>query len=107
MALFQKGQPKIGGRAKGVYNRISHAFLEALLDDIAARGIEAIRITRVERPAEYCKIVASLLPKEFEFSDNRLTEITDDELIAYLEYAQRELAERSRGIEERTEPKTH
>ena len=64
MALFQKGQPKIGGRAKGAYNRISHAFLEALLDDIAARGIEAIRITRVERPAEYCKIVASLLPKK-------------------------------------------
>ena len=103
MALFEKGQPKQGGRAKGVRNRLSHSFLEALAEDFEKHGIEAIRITRVERPAEYCKIVAALLPRELDITTSVIHEITDQELESYLEYAQRELEQRSRSLASRTD----
>jgi hypothetical protein len=85
---FKKGQ---GGRQKGGKNRLSWSFLTALSDDFEAHGIETIRICRVERPNEYVKIVAGLMPKEFEFNDNRLGELSDDELDAVLTYARQRL----------------
>jgi hypothetical protein len=48
MALFQPGQPKTGGRARGVKNRLSHAFLIALAEDFEQHGAEAIKICRME-----------------------------------------------------------
>ena len=98
MALFEKGMPKQGGRAKGIKNRLSHAFLVALAEDFEKHGIEAIRITRIERPAEYCKIVAALLPRELEITTSVIHEISDEDLEHYLEYAQRELEQRSRSL---------
>ena len=68
MALFQKGHPGGPGR-KGVRNRLSTALLEALAADFEEFGAEAVKITRVERPAEYLKIVAGILPKELEITD--------------------------------------
>jgi hypothetical protein len=53
MALFTPGQPKTGGRARGVKNRLSHAFLTALAEDFEKHGIEAIKICRMEKPNEY------------------------------------------------------
>ena len=50
MALFQKGQPKIGGRRKGSRDRIATALLEAIAKDFEQFGEEAVKITRVERP---------------------------------------------------------
>jgi hypothetical protein len=43
-------------------------MLEAIADDFAEHGAEAVKICRVERPNEYLKIVASLLPRELEAS---------------------------------------
>jgi hypothetical protein len=74
---FKKGQ---GGRVKGARNRISYKLLTALADDFEQHGEEAIRICRVERPNEYLKIIVSTMPKEFEITDSRLQEISDDEL---------------------------
>jgi hypothetical protein len=39
---------------------------------------------RIERPAEYVKIVAGLMPKEFTIEDNRLADLTDDELETFI-----------------------
>ena len=105
MTLFEKGQPKPqgSGRGKGIRNRLSHSFLEALAEDFEKHGIEAIRITRVERPAEYCKIVAALLPRELDITTSVIHEISDQELESYLEYAQRELEQRSRSLASRTD----
>jgi hypothetical protein len=86
MGLFEKGRPKTGGRTKGTPNKFSKAFDEALRDDFEKNGLEAIRITRVERPTEYLKIIASRFPQEFEITDSRLKEISDDELDAILEH---------------------
>jgi hypothetical protein len=49
MALFQAGQPKTGGRTRGVKNRLSYAFITALVEDFEKHGAEAIRICRVAR----------------------------------------------------------
>jgi hypothetical protein len=92
MPVFEKGHPKIGGRVKGTRNRLGTVFLEKLLKEFGAFGEEAIRICRVERPHEFLKIVASILPKEFEINDSRLKEISDDELDLFIELARRQLA---------------
>ena len=59
MALFQKGQPKIGGRRKGSRDKIATALLEAIAKDFEEFGQEAVKIARVERPVEYLRVVAS------------------------------------------------
>ena len=49
-----------------VKNRLQAAFLNDLFEDWKEHGIEAIRVMRDEKPAEYVKVVASLMPKEVE-----------------------------------------
>jgi hypothetical protein len=80
MSLFEKGMSKTGGRAKGVKNKLSHAFLTDLLADYEAHGAETIRICRVERPIQYIQMIAALLPREFEITDSRLNELSDEEI---------------------------
>ena len=84
MTLFEKGRPKTGGRAKGAKNRLSHAFLTALADDFEQHGVEALRIARIEKPVEYIRIVAGLMPKELEIMDSRLSDLSDEELDVFI-----------------------
>lgn len=100
---FQKGQ---GGRARGAKNRLSHAFLLALAEDFEKFGSEAIRICRVEKPNEYLRVIAHLMPRELEISHNPIEVISDDELTAYIEFAKRQLAGRIERIENRTDEET-
>jgi hypothetical protein len=87
MPPFEKGMAKIGGRARGVKNRLSHAFLTALAEDFEQYGIEAIKICRVERPNEYLRVIAHLMPKELEVTVGPLQEISDHELETLIEHA--------------------
>jgi|SRR5215470_17478100 len=104
MALFEKGYPKMGGRTKGTRNKLGGAFLEKLLSEFEQYGEEAIRLCRVERPHEFLKIVASILPKEFEIVDSRLTDITDEELDLFIELARRQLISAAANSDSREEP---
>lgn len=104
MALFEKGRPKSGGRAKGARNKLSAAFLEAFSADFEEHGAAVIRIMRVESPTEYVKAAVNLMPKEFEITENRLMEIPDAELDSLLEYARRRILERTG---DRTDQTTH
>jgi hypothetical protein len=101
MTLFEKGRQKTGGRVKGTRNRLSMAFVEALAKDFEEQGEEAIKICRIERPNEYLKIIASLLPKELEITDSRLQEISDDELDAIIEYVRHQLGGVARETDSR------
>lgn len=92
MTLFQPGMKKIGGRRKGARDRISTSFLEELAKDFEEHGAEVIKIARIERPVDYLKVVASVLPKEFEITDSRLEEISDGELDALIELARQQRA---------------
>jgi hypothetical protein len=87
-------QSKDGPQGQGLRNKISAAFLEALAEDFEQHGVDAIKIMRVEKPAEYVKVIASILPKELEITENRLAEIPDDELDFIIEYTRRQLAAR-------------
>lgn len=80
------------GRRQGARNRISTALLVAFADDFEKFGEETVRITRIEKPVEYLRIAASLLPREFEITDNRLGELSDEELDEVIEYARQRLA---------------
>src|SRR6516225_7970463 len=84
MTLFEKGRSKTGGRARSAKNRLSHAFLTALAEDFEQHGVEALKIARVEKPVEYIRIVAGLMPKELEIMDSRLTDLSDEELDVFI-----------------------
>jgi hypothetical protein len=108
MALFEKGHKPLpgSGRAKGVKNRLSHAFLTALVEDFEQHGAEAIKICRVERPNEYVKIVAGLMPRELDITNNTLTDIDDSQLVEFIEYIRLQLGERTQRIASRADTET-
>jgi hypothetical protein len=55
------------------------SFLYALAEDFAEHGAAAIKICRVEEPARYVQIVASLMPRELEIEHQTATSDLDDE----------------------------
>jgi hypothetical protein len=66
---FQKGMQKLGGRIKGSRNKISEAFLKDLAAEWEASGPAALKIMSKDEPGNFVKVVAALLPKEFEITD--------------------------------------
>ena len=87
----QSGNPT--GRPKGSRNKLAETFLRALADDFDANGKEVIERVRTERPHDYLKVCASVMPKRLENEDvtpvKNLREMTDAELeaICWKEYA--------------------
>lgn len=75
---FKAGNP---GRPKGSRNKLGEAFIEALHDDFAAHGVEAIKTVREKKPDQYLKVIASIMPKDLNINVNNLGEVSDDELI--------------------------
>jgi hypothetical protein len=65
---FKKGMDKVpgSGRKVGTRNRLSHAFLEAFAADFEQHGADIIKIVRIEKPHEYLKTAAYLMPKTFD-----------------------------------------
>src|SRR5262249_37574996 len=74
------------GRRLGSRNKLAHSFVEALQREFEAHGEATIRAVRVDRPVEFLKIIASILPKEFEIVDSRLKDVPDEQLDAIVEY---------------------
>ena len=67
------------GRPKGARNRLQSSFLYALAEDFEKHGVDAIKICRIEEPARYVQIVASLMPRELEIEHQTATSDLDDE----------------------------
>lgn len=78
----QSGNPK--GRPKGSRNKLGEAFLADMLADWEEHGVATIEQVRDERPDQYLKVVASILPKDLNVNINPLEEATDDELVQRL-----------------------
>src|ERR1700693_989351 len=72
------------GRPKGSRNKLSEAFLAAMHEDFEAHGVAVIAKVRKEKPDQYLKVIASILPREFHVSDAPLDDVTNDELIDLL-----------------------
>ncbi len=86
----QSGNPR--GRKKGSRNKLSEDFLSALTDDFTSHGAAVIAKVRKSRPHEYLKIVASVIPREFDMKPepSSLEELTDEgltEMIRECEFA--------------------
>lgn len=74
----QSGNP--AGRKPGSRNKLGEAFIEAMYADFQKHGVEAIVKVRDEKPDQYLKVVASILPKEIEAGErlgNMLEEILE------------------------------
>lgn len=85
----QSGNPK--GRPKGARNKLGEAFVADLLADWEDHGVETIQKVREERPADYVKVVASILPKDVNINVRPLEEMTDDQLRKQAEQLIKEL----------------
>ena len=84
--LFKPGQSgNPNGRPKGARSKLTEDFIKALAEDFANGGVQAIATMREEKPTEYCKVVASLLPKHVEVKDLTLDELERDELATLLD----------------------
>jgi hypothetical protein len=85
----QSGNPK--GRPKGARSRVSESLLEELAQHFETKGKAAIDVVFQERPHDYLKIIASLLPKQMEIDDLRpklkAEDLTDDELAGIIQGA--------------------
>jgi hypothetical protein len=58
--------------------------LEDLFADWQEGGVAAIKMMRVENPSGYCKLMASILPRELLFETGSVSELADDELDAMI-----------------------
>lgn len=76
---FKEGNP---GRPKGARNKLGEAFVQAMHDSFEKHGAETIEKVRLEKPDQYLKVIASLLPKEMTLNVNdERGDMSDDELI--------------------------
>ena len=75
---FKPGNP---GRPKGARNKLGEAFIEALHESFQTQGMDAIQRVIDEKPDQYLKVIASLMPKDINLNINDDIEMTDDEII--------------------------
>ena len=66
----QSGNP--AGRPQGSKHRLAESFIAAPYADWNEHGVAAIEKVRQERPADYLKIIASIIPKELHVKEQSL-----------------------------------
>lgn len=80
--LFQPGnRANPGGKPVGSRNRLQGDFVRALAEDFEQHGRTAIARVREDRPADYLRVIASLMPKEIDVG-TKFAELNDDEITA-------------------------
>lgn len=82
------------GRPTGARDRLRNNFLAALADDFREHGTAAIQKMRETDPSGYVRAIASLMPKEMDVTHqvNPLEQLTDEQLAAVVDAAERYLA---------------
>jgi hypothetical protein len=55
-----------------------------LASDFAQHGADAVKALRLERPHDYLKLVAALMPKDIPLATPTVEDMTDDEFIRVL-----------------------
>ncbi len=76
---FKEGNP---GRPKGSRNKLGEAFIQALHESFQEHGPETIERVRLERPDQYLKVVAAVIPQEVHHTVDDYDELSDDDLRA-------------------------
>jgi len=69
------------GKPKGARTKLGEAFIEALHESFQKRGAAAIEKVIDDKPEQYLKVIASLLPKDVNLNiTDDTSEMSDDEL---------------------------
>ena len=110
---FKPGHNIKGGRPKGSRNKLA----QRVFDDIfrhwnepaggeLCKGQAALELLYREKPGEYLKLTASVLPKEFVF-ENAVTELDDEELDHMIEMLRERAlsARQEQALELKPEPR--
>lgn len=90
----QSGNPN--GRPKGSKDKLSEDFLSDALKSWKVKGKDALEKMADERPSEYCRMMASMIPKEMRYEgkmENRYS--ADDAFVELLEG----MSKRQRAVE--------
>jgi hypothetical protein len=74
---FLPGNP---GKPAGARNRLQASFVDAMQKEFDAHGADIIKIVRTEKPTEFLKILAGILPKEMLLTGDVVEDLSDDEL---------------------------
>jgi hypothetical protein len=77
LTRFQPGNP---GKPKGARHKLTEDFVKAMHDSFVAHGPETIEVVRVEKPDQYLKVIASLVPKDVNLNVSNVEDLTDAEL---------------------------
>jgi len=76
----QSGNP--AGRPKGARSKLTEAFLKGMCEDFEKHGILAIEQVRTNKPDQYLKVIAAIIPKEITGEDGApIAMITKIELV--------------------------
>lgn len=78
---FKKGNP---GRPKGARNKLSTNFLEELSSHFEQNGTKAIQALYEKDVAQYCNVIAKLMPKLLEMSGPDGSEIPLSGTVKYV-----------------------
>ena len=81
---FLPGNNLSKGRPVGSRNKLGTAFLDDMYADWQDHGKAVIAAVRDNKPDQYLKVVASLLPKDINLNVNDLEDVSDDELVQRL-----------------------
>ena len=76
--------PNPSGRPKGSRNKLGEAVVNDLSEAWQAPGKDVTARVVAERPHEFIKSVASILPKEIEVKTTVVQELSDDDIAAAL-----------------------
>ena len=80
----QSGNPN--GRPKGSRNKFSEEFLDDFREVWAEEGSNAITTMAKNRPGDFVRVAAMLVPKELLLGRSySLADLSDDELVALIE----------------------
>src|SRR3954469_1147768 len=90
---FQPGESgNPNGRPKGARQKLTALLLNAIAEDFAAHGMDAIAAVRKRDPACYLKIVSNLVPRDLVLQRERepdYANISDDELTELVQLQRR------------------
>lgn len=81
---FVAGNSGNGGRPKGARAKLGEAFMEAMRSSFEERGAEAIEAVINDKPDQYLKVIASLMPKQLDLDEETADNIAKALTVAFV-----------------------